>query len=132
MKTLTLFIVVILTFFSNLIYANDNFHFSGKIICELSASFIVFDFDNKIAIRNNYSSSKYQLSNYEIKKNKFRKTTHSFSWYDIKNNFLGYWTISDNSRTIEEIKFDKEGKTFIVRRFCKPFNYKNIGELIWD
>ena len=68
MKLLILIIFVFLILFSYSIYANENFSFSGKIKCELSATFIIFDFDNKIAIRNNYDASKYKLSNYETKK----------------------------------------------------------------
>ena len=78
MKSLILIVFVFSLFFSYLIYANENFIFSGKIKCELSATFIIFDFDNKIAIRNNYDSSKYQLFNYETKRNKFKKTIHAF------------------------------------------------------
>ena len=114
------------------IHATDNLRLSGKIMCELSATFIIFDFDNNIAIRNNYDSSKYKLSNYETKENKFKKTVHTFSWYDVKNNFLGYWVISNNSKNIEEIKFDKEGKIFSVSRTCSESNKNNIGELVWE
>ena len=114
------------------INATGSFHFSGKIKCELSATFIVFDFDNKIAIRNNYNASLYKLSNYETKKNKFKKTIHTFSWHDVNNNFLGYWVISDDSKKIEEIKFDKEGKIFSVNRICSTFDNNNIGELVWE
>jgi len=45
---------------------------------------------------------------------------------------LGYWVISDNLKSIEEIKFDKEGKMFSVTRACSEFNSSNIGELIWE
>ena len=114
------------------IYANDNLRLSGKIMCELSATFIIFDFDNNIAIRNNYDSSKYKLSNYETKENKFKKTVHTFSWYDVKNNFLGYWVMSADSKKIEEIKFDNKGNIFSVSRICSVFNSNNIGELIWE
>ena len=114
------------------IHATDNLRLSGKIMCELSATFIIFDFDNNIAIRNNYDSSKYKLSNYETKKNKFKKTVHTFSWYDVKNNFLGYWVMSADSKKIEEIKFDIEGNIFSVSRICSVFNSNNIGELIWE
>ena len=131
MKLLILIIFVFSLLFSYSIYANENFSFSGKIKCELSATFIVFDFDNKIAIRNNYNSSQYKLSNYETKKNKFKKAIHTFSWYDVKNNFLGYWVISDDSRNVEEIKFDREGKIFSVTRTCSEFNNGYIGELVW-
>ena len=132
MKLLILIIFVFLILFSYLIYANENFSFSGKIKCELSATFIIFDFDNKIAIRNNYNYSQYKLSNYETKKNKFKKAIHTFSWHDVKNNFLGYWVISDDSKKIEEIKFDREGRIFSVNRTCSEFNNNNIGELIWE
>jgi len=116
-----------------LIFASQNFGFSGKIKCELSATFIIFDFDNKVAIRNNYNFSKYKLSNYETKKNKFKKNLHTFSWYDLKDNFLGYWVMSDDLKNIEEIKFDRKGKIFSVGRICSVFkNNKNIGELIWE
>ena len=130
----SLFLVIFAGFFLLLcpIYAFESFHFSGKIKCELSATFIVFDFDNNIAIRNNYNSFQYKLSNYETKKNKFRKTIHTFSWYDMKNNFLGYWVISDDLKNIEEIKFDKDGKIFSVNRACSAFNNNNIGELVWE
>ena len=114
------------------IFAAESFRFSGKIKCELSATFIVFDFDNKTALRNNYYSSRYRLSNYETKKNKFKKTVHTFSWYDVKDNFLGYWVISDDSRNVEEIKFDREGKMFSVTRTCSEFNNGYIGELVWE
>ena len=130
MQLLILFIFII--FFSNSIYANENFSFSSKIICELSATFIVFDFANKVALRNNYNSSKYKLSNYETKKSKFKKIIHTFSWYDLENNFLGYWIISNDSKNIEEIKFDRNGKIFSVNRICSIFKKNdNIGELIW-
>lgn len=134
MKSLILIIFIFFIFCSHLIYANENFSFSGKIKCELSATFIIFDFDNKIAIRNNYDSSKYKLSNYETKKSKFKKTVHTFSWYDLKDNFLGYWIISENSKKIEEIKFNKNGEIFSVFRPCSLFNIinNNIGELIWE
>ena len=122
---------MIIIFLSHPIYAGDSFDFSGKIKCELSATFVVFDFDNEIAIRNNYNSSQYKLSNYETKKNKFKKTIHTFSWYDVKNNFLGYWVISNDSKNIEEIKFDREGKVFSVNSVCSEFNNDNIGELVW-
>ena len=116
-----------------LIYASENFGFSGKIKCELSATFIIFDFDKKVAIRNNYDSSKYKLSNYETKKSKFKKTLHTFSWYDLKDNFLGYWIMSDDLKNIEEVKFDRKGKIFSVGRICSVFkNNNNIGELIWE
>ena len=52
MKLLILIIFVFLILFSYLIYANENFSFSGKIKCELSATFIIFDFDNKKVIIN--------------------------------------------------------------------------------
>ena len=132
MRSSSLVIIAIFLFFSYPIYAAENFSFSGKIKCELSAAFIVFDFDNKIAIRNNYNSSQYKLSNYETKKNKFKKTVHTFSWYDVKGNFLGYWVISDDSRNVEEIKFDKEGEMFSVTMSCSEFNSSNIGELVWE
>ena len=127
------FVVITASFlFSYPIIANESFRFSGKLKCELSATFIVFDFDNKIAIRNNYDSSRYKLSNYETKKNKFKKAIHTFSWYDVKNNFLGYWVISDDSKNIEEIKFDREERIFSVSRTCSEFNNNNIGELVWE
>ena len=129
MRILIIFTVFLL---SNSIFGTENFSFSGLIKCELSATYIVFDFDNNIAIRNNYDSSKYKLSNYETKKNKFKETIHSFSWYDLKNNFLGYWVMSDDSKKIEEIKFDKEGKIFTVSRICSEFINNSIGELIWE
>ena len=133
MKLLILIIFLFSMFFLNSIYANRNFSFSGKIKCELSATFIIFDFDNKISIRNNYYSSKYKLSNYETKNNKFKKTIHTFSWYDLKDNFLGYWVLSDDSKSIKEIKFDRNGKIFFVERECSEFNNNNnIGELIWE
>ena len=132
MKLLILTIFVFFILFSYSIYANKNFSFSGKIKCELSATFIIFDFDNKIAIRNNYDSSKYKLSNYETKKSKFKETVHTFSWYDLKDNFLGYWIMSDDLKNIEEIKFDRNGKIFSVGSICSVFNNNNnIGELIW-
>ena len=65
------------------------------------------------------------------KNSKFKETIHTFSWYDFKNNFLGYWVMSDDSKIIEEIKFDKSGKIFSVERKCSVFNNNNIGELIW-
>lgn len=132
MKLLNLIVFIFSFLFSYLIYANENFIFSGKIKCELSATFIIFDFDNKIAIRNNYDSSKYRLSNYETKKGKFKETIHTFSWYDLKDNFLGYWVMSDDSKNIEEIKFDRNGEIFSVSSTCSEFNNNNIGELIWE
>ena len=132
MRSSSLVIIAIFLLFSYPIYAAESFSFSGKIKCELSATFIVFDFDNNIAIRNNYNSSQYKLSNYKTKKSKFKKTIHTFSWYDVKNNFLGYWVISNNSKNIEEIKFDREGKIFSVSRTCSEFNNNNIGELVWE
>ena len=114
------------------IIAAESFRFSGKIKCELSATFIVFDFDNKTAFRNNYNSSQYKLSNYETKRSKFKKTVHAFSWHDVKDNFLGYWVLSDDLKSIEEIKFDREGKMFSVTRACSEFNSSNIGELVWE
>ena len=132
MRKLTFFIIAALLLLSNSIYSAESFHFSGKIMCELSATFIVFDFDNKIAIRNNYDSFKYKLSNYETKKNKFKKTVHTFSWYDMNNDFLGYWIMSDDSKKIEEIKFDIDGKIFSVNRSCSKFKNNNIGELVWE
>ena len=132
MRNSSLVIIAIFLLFSYPIYAAESFSFSGKIKCELSATFIIFDFDNNIAIRNNYNSSQYRLSNYETKKNKFKKAIHTFSWYDVKNNFLGYWVISNNSKNIEEIKFDREGKIFSVSRTCSEFNKNNIGELVWE
>ena len=132
MKSASLIIMAIFLLFSYPIYAAESFSFSGKIKCELSATFIVFDFDNKIAIRNNYNSSQYKLSNYETKKNKFKQNIHTFSWHDMKNNFLGYWVMSDDSKKIEEIKFDKEGKIFTVSRICSEFINNSIGELIWE
>ena len=132
MKLLILIIFVFLILFSYSIYANENFSFSGKIKCELSATFIIFDFNNKIAIRNNYDASKYKLSNYETKKSKFKEFIHTFSWYDLNDNFLGYWIMSDDSKHIEEIKFDRKGNIFSVGRTCSVFkNNNNIGELIW-
>ena len=122
---------MIIIFLSHPIYAGDSFDFSGKIKCELSATFVVFDFDNEIAIRNNYNSSQYKLSNYETKKNKFKKTIHTFSWYDSKNNFLGYWVMSNDSKNIKEIKFDRDGEIFSVNRICSAFRNNSIGELIW-
>ena len=112
------------------IIAAESFRFSGRIKCELSATFIVFDFDNKTAFRNNYNSSQYKLSNYETKSSKFKKTVHAFSWHDVKDNFLGYWVLSDDLKSIEEIKFDREGKMFSVIRACSEFNNGNIGELV--
>ena len=132
MRGLALFFIAISFLLSCPILAAESFRFSGKIKCELSATFIVFDFDNKTALRNNYNSSRYRLSNYETKKNKFKKTVHTFSWYDVKDNFLGYWVISDDSRNVEEIKFDREGKMFSVTRTCSEFNNGNIGELVWE
>ena len=131
MRLLILIIFFFLFFYSYFIYANENFIFTGKLKCELSATFIIFDFDNKIAIRNNYESSTYKLSNYETKKNKFKETIHTFSWYDLKNNFLGYWVLSNDSKNIHEIKFDRAGKIFFISRNCAIFNNKSIGELIW-
>ena len=127
-----MFVIAISFLLSCPIFAAESFRFSGKIKCELSATFIVFDFDNETALRNNYNSSRYRLSNYETKKNKFKKTVHTFSWYDVKDNFLGYWVISDDSRNVEEIKFDREGKMFSVTRTCSEFNNGNIGELVWE
>ena len=132
MRSLALVVIAASFLLSHSINAAESFRLLGKIKCELSATFIVFDFDNKIAIRNNYNSSQYKLSNYETKKNKFKKTVYTFSWYDVKNNFLGYWVISDNLKNIEEIKFDREGKIFSVSRICAKFNNNNIGELIWE
>ena len=114
------------------IFAAESFRFSGRIKCELSATFIVFDFDKKIALRNNYNSSQYKLSNYETKNSKFKKTVHTFSWYDMKDNFLGYWVILDDSGNVEEIKFDREGEIFSVTRTCSEFNNGYIGELVWE
>ena len=133
MKLLILIIFAFSMLVPYLIYASENFGFSGKIKCELSATFIIFDFDKKVAIRNNYDSSKYKLSNYETKKSKFKKTLHTFSWYDLKDNFLGYWIMSDDLKNIEEVKFDRKGKIFSVGRICSVFkNNNNIGELIWE
>ena len=132
MRGLALFVVAIPFLFSCPIIAAESFLFSGKIKCELSATFIVFDFDNKTALRNNYNSSQYKLSNYETKKSEFKKTVHTFSWYDMKDNFLGYWVISDDSGNVEEIKFDREGEMFSVTRACSEFNSSNIGELVWE
>ena len=84
MRGLALFVVAIPFLFSCPIIAAESFRFSGKIKCELSATFIVFDFDNETAFRNNYNSSRYRLSNYETKRNEFKKTVHTFSWYDVK------------------------------------------------
>ena len=127
-----MFVIAITLLMSCPIIAAESFRFSGKIKCELSATFIVFDFNNKTAFRNNYNSSRYRLSNYETKRSKFKKTVHTFSWYDVKDNFLGYWVISDDSRSVEEIKFDKEGEMFSVTRTCSEFNNSNIGELVWE
>jgi len=132
MRDFALVVVAISFLFSCPVIAAESFRFSGKIKCELSATFIVFDFDNKTALRNNYNSSQYKLSNYETKKNKFKKNVHTFSWYDVKDNFLGYWVISDDLKIIEEIKFDREGKMFSVTRACSEFNSGNIGELVWE
>ena len=132
MRGLALVVVAISFLLSCPIIAAEGFRFSGKVKCELSATFIVFDFDNKTALRNNYNSSQYKLSNYETKKNKFKKNVHTFSWYDVKDNFLGYWVISDDLKIIEEIKFDREGKMFSVTRVCSEFNSGNIGELVWE
>jgi hypothetical protein len=131
MRGLALFVITISFLLSCPVLAAESFRFSGKIKCELSATFIVFDFDKKIALRNNYICSRYRLSNYETKRNKFKKTVHTFSWYDVKDNFLGYWVISDDSRNVEEIKFDREGEIFSVTRTCSKFNNGNIGELVW-
>ena len=132
MRKLTFVIIAKLFFLSNSIFAVESFHFSAKLMCELSATFIVFDFDNEIAIRNNYNYSPYKLSNYETKKNKFKQNIHTFSWHDMKNNFLGYWVMSDDSKKIEEIKFDIDGKIFSVNRSCSKFKNNNIGELVWE
>jgi|TARA_B100001971_G_scaffold38490_1_gene33566 hypothetical protein len=132
MRGLALFVIAIPFLLSCPIFAAESFRFSGKIKCELSATFIVFDFDNKTALRNNYNSSQYKLSNYETKRSKFKKTVHTFSWYDMKDYFLGYWVISDDSENVEEIKFDREGKMFSVTRTCSKFNNSNIGELVWE
>ena len=132
MKNFAFAIIVKFFLLSYPISAADDFSFLGKIKCELSATFIVFDFDNNIAIRNNYHSSSYKLSNYETKKSKFKNTVHTFSWYDMKDYFLGYWVISDDSENVEEIKFDREGKMFSVTRTCSEFNNGNIGELVWE
>ena len=131
MKLLILIIFSILLSYS--IYADNIFKFSGKIKCELSATFIIFDFDNKIAIRNNYNFSKYKISNYETKKNKFKKNIYTFSWYDLDNNFLGYWAMSEHIKNIREIKFDKNGNIYSIEKICTLFNENNnIGELIWE
>ena len=131
MKILILIIFYILLSYS--IYADNIFKFSGKIKCELSATFIIFDFDNKIAIRNNYNFSKYKISNYETKKNKFKKNIYTFSWYDLDNNFLGYWAMSEDTKIIKEIRFDKNGNIYSIERICTLFNENNnIGELIWE
>ena len=127
-----MFVIAISFLLSCPIFAAESFRFSGRIKCELSATFIVFDFDNKTALRNNYNSSRYRLSNYETKKSKFKKTVHTFSWYDVKDNFLGYWVISNDSRNVEEIKFDREGEIFSVTRTCSEFNNGYIGELVWE
>ena len=132
MRDFALVVVAISFLFSCPVIAAESFRFSGKIKCELSATFIVFDFDNKAAFRNNYNSSQYKLSNYETKRSKFKKTVHAFSWYGVKDNFLGYWFISDDLKIIEEIKFDREGKMFSVIRACSEFNSGNIGELVWE
>ena len=132
MRGLALSVIALPFLFSCPIIAAENFRFSGKIKCELSATFIVFDFDNKTALRNNYNSSRYRLSNYETKRSKFKKTVNTFSWYDVKDNFLGYWVISDDSKNVEEIKFDRDGKMFSVTRACSEFNNGNIGELVWE
>ena len=132
MKKLLLLIVLVFFLTPSLVSADKKFQFSGKIKCELSATFIVFDFDKKIAIRNNYDSSKFKLLNYETKKNKFRRAIHTFSWYDMKNNFLGYWIMSDDAKNIEEIKFDGDGKIYSINRNCSIFNNNKIGELIWE
>jgi hypothetical protein len=50
----------------------------------------------------------------------------------VKDNFLGYWVISDDSRNVEEIKFDREGEIFSVTRTCSEFNNGYIGELVWE
>ena len=63
---------------------------------------------------------------------KFKEFIHTFSWYDLNDNFLGYWIMSDDSKKIEEIKFDREGKIFSVSRTCSEFNNNNIGELVWE
>ena len=40
--------------------------------------------------------------------------------------------MSDDSKHIEEIKFDRNGNIFSVGRTCSGFkNNNNIGELIW-
>ena len=127
-----LFFVLVYFLYAYTINANESFLFEGKIKCELSSTFIVFDFDNKIAIRNNYNASQYKLSNYETKKNKFNKTIYAFSWYSLKNNFLGYWVLSEDLTNIVEIKFDKECKIFSVSREFGKSNKKDIGELIWE
>ena len=74
MKLLILILIISSTFFPYAVYSNEDFNFSGKIKCELSATFIIFDFDKNIAIRNNYDSSKYKLLNYETKKSNFKET----------------------------------------------------------
>ena len=125
-----MFVITIPFFFSCPVIAAESFRFSGKIKCELSATFIVFDFDNKTALRNNYNSSRYRLSNYETKWSKFKKPVHAFSWHDVKDNFLGYWVISDDSGNVEEIKFDREGKMFSVTRTCSEFNNSNIVSIL--
>ena len=130
MKILILIIFYILL--SHSIYADNIFKVLGKIKCELSATFIIFDFNNKIAIRNNYNFSKYKISNYETKKNKFKENIYTFSWYDLDNNFLGYWTMSEDIKKIREIKFEKNGNIYSIERKCTLFNKNNnIGELIW-
>ena len=50
----------------------------------------------------------------------------------MNNDFLGYWILSDDSKKIEEIKFDIDGKIFSVNRSCSKFKNNNIGELVWE
>ena len=45
MKNLAFILVVASFFLTYSIYAADSFSFSGKIKCELSSTFVVFDFD---------------------------------------------------------------------------------------
>ena len=48
MRSLGLVVIAASFLLSHSINASESFRFSGKIKCELSATFIVFDFDNKI------------------------------------------------------------------------------------
>ena len=117
MKLLILIIFVFSLFFSYLIYANENFIFAGKIKCELSATFIIFDFDNKIAIRNNYDSSKFKLSNYETKSNNF-KNTRLIDLYHL--DFFGYFLYFVNQIFFKDEIYPSKLKIFLWDKIFTP------------